>query len=388
MDPVSFAVEQHERAIQLREAGDFAAAERACAEAAQLFAQHEGESSPDLANALVEHARLLEVLDRLPEAAAAVERALVILHPLIDEPDREPIRSSAETEDSHDVDAEVLEELLRLTVRGEMVRAWIARGLGRLDEAEEGYRRVIDRVKTRLGPDDRMMIDALNGLGVVHKFQGRYDEAEPLYRHAFAILEATGDTEGEDAATLLHNLGGLAHSRGDFVAGEPLARRSVELREMLLGREHPSTAADRAAWGALLEGLGQLEAAERAYAEALTVFERRLGPESLEVAATLTSLGAVKQARGVFVDAEVAYRRALTIREGKLGPMHADVAMTLNNLAILLSERGSPEALGLATRAHSIFQAALGSAHPHTRAAAENVEFLRGRRAGGEETGA
>jgi tetratricopeptide (TPR) repeat protein len=373
VDPVALAVERHENAIQLREAGDFAAAEKSCKEAVNLFAEHEGEKSPDLANALVDYARILEVLDRLPEADDAIHRALAILGPWVD---------GAKGEDGVPLDPEILDEFVRLAIRARMVKAWIARGLGRLEEAEHGYREAIELTEAKLGRDDRMMVDALNGLGVVHKFQGRYDEAEPLYRRAFSILEIEGEVEGEDAATLFHNLGGLAHSRGDFAAGEPLARRSVELREALLGRQHPSTAADRAAWGALLEGLERFDEAEQAYTEALEVFEARLGMQSLEVAATLTSLGGVKHAKGDLTDAEAAYRRALAIREEVLGLTHSDIAMTLNNLAMLLSEKESSEALALATRAHGIFRATLGASHPHTLTAAENQAFLAGKSSG------
>jgi tetratricopeptide (TPR) repeat protein len=369
-DPSARAVELHERAIALRQAGEFVAAENRCREAVALFATVEGEESPNLANALVEHARLLELIDALPEASICIDRALAILQPLAQE-------SSADG---------VGEEITRLTVHAELVRASGRRTQGQLGEAEQICRRALRLAETRLGPDDLLVADVLNALGVVHKFQGRYDEAEPLYRRALALLEAQGDRQGDDVATLLHNLGGLAHARGDFAAGEPLARRAVELREMSLGRDHPVTAADRAAWGALLEGLGRPEEAERAYAQALAVFEARLGAKSLEVAAALTSLGAVRHARGAVAAAEHGYRRALAIREVTLGPMHFDVAMTLNNLAMLLAERGAAEATALATRAHAIFRSELGDTHPHTRAATDNLAALKAKFGGDKGT--
>src|SRR3569623_1794532 len=164
----------------------------------------------------------------------------------------------------------------------DLANALIAHGrlLDRLDrlsaaEAEALARRALARAEAAYPGGDHLVAEALNALGMIHKFQGRYAEAEPLYQRALALVPALGDVEAE--ATVLHNLGGLCHARGDFAAGEPPARRAVELREAHLGPEHPATAADREAWGALLEGLGRLEEAERAYTSSLATIEARLG---------------------------------------------------------------------------------------------------------------
>lgn len=359
-DPGEHAAQLHERAITLREAGAYREAEAVCREAVEIFRASEGSYSPNLANALVERARLLELLDRLAEAGPASEEALTILLPLLDDPSNEPA---------------VADELTRLTIRAEGVRASTLRARGALALAEDGYRRALVLAEARLPAGDPLIAETLNGLGVVHKFQGRYEEAEPLYRRALAIAESAGLTD--DAATLFHNLGGLAHSRGDFAAGEPLARRAVEMREAALGPNHPATAADRAAWGALLEGLGRGAEAEQANADALRVFEARLGPRSLEAASALTALGGVQHQRGALDDAERSYRRALAIRQSILDRQHFDLAMTENNLGMLLAERGAlDEARALLAHARDAFCDALGAEHPHTRTVAQNLSAL------------
>ena len=369
-DPGAHAAALHEQAIVLRAAGSFALAERACREAIAIFEVNEGPRSPNLANVLVEHARVLESLDQLSEGARAADRALHILRPLID------IGGVDRAEDAEpNLEPDVEEELVRLAIHAEATRASIIRAMGDLSQAEGGCRRAIALAEARLPPDDLLLATALNDLGVVHKFQGRYAEAEPLYRRALAIAQGAG--HDGDTATLLHNLGGLAHARGDFETGEPLARRAVELRTALLGPDHPDTAADRAAWGGLLEGLGRATDAERAYTEALAVFETRLGPRSLEAAAALTALAGVQSARGALDEAERSYRRALSIREEVLDRGHFDLGLTLNNLAMLLVDRNArAEAAVLLRRAHEILAAALGPQHPHTRAVTKNIAAL------------
>ena len=371
-DPAARAASLHEAAIALREAGRYAEGERRCRRAAELFEALEGAASPDLANALVEHGRLLDLLDRHTDAEAAFDRALGILRPFV-----EPAPGAAGAAAPGDeLDPDVRDELMRLHIRGEVGRASAVRARGRLDDAEAACRLALERAEAAWPAGDLLVAEALNALGVVHKFQGRFADAEPLYRRALALVEAGGG-DTEQAATLLHNLGGLYHARGDHAGGEPLARRSVELREVRLGRGHPAVAADREAWGALLQGLGRLADAERAYTAALATFESELGPDSLEASSSLAALGSVQHAQGRLDEALVSYRRARAIREARLDPLHYDLGLTLNNLAMLLEDRGERvEARALLTRALAIFTASLGPAHPHTEAVRNNIAAL------------
>lgn len=369
-DPGERAALLHEEAISLREAGRYGEAERACDEAVEIFEAVEGPRSPNLANALIERGRLLVLLDRHVEAEAACDRALSILRPLASDPAGEGGGSS-----EHDLDPVAMEELVRLSIHGELERATAVRARGRLDEAEAACRHALKRAEAALPPGDSLIAEALNALGVVHKFQGRLADAEPLYRRALALVAAGGNDEQE--ATLLHNLGGLCHARGDHAGGEPLARRSIELREARLGPDHPTTAADREAWGALLQGQGRFPEAERAYVTALRTFEAHQGPESLEAASSLAALGSVQHAQGRLDEALGSYRRALAIRRARLDPLHFDLALTLNNLAMLHDDRGEVgEARALLDQALAVFGASLGPDHPHTTAVRKNIAAL------------
>jgi tetratricopeptide (TPR) repeat protein len=369
------AARLHEAAIGLREGGRLAEALSSCVRAVELFEEAEGDDSPNLANALIEHGLILDGLDRHLEAEAAFDRALGILRLLLARAD-EPGAPQGPEEAA--IDRETLEDLTRLTIRASVARADVVRKRGHLDEAAVATRAALDEAERCLPPDDLLVAEALNALGVICKFAGRFDEAEPLYRRALAIVEAGGG--GPDhLATLLHNLGGLAHSRGDFATGEPLARRSIELRQAAWTALHPAVAADREAWGGLLEGLGRLPEAEQAYRESLQVFEATLGPESLEAASSLSALASVEHSLGRREDALANYRRALAIREAKLPPSHFDLGITLNNLGMLLGELGrGDDARAALRRAHAILEAGLGPEHPHTRAAAANCVAFSG----------
>jgi len=273
-------------------------------------------------------------------------------------------------------DPEVLDDLTRLGLRAELARMDVIRKRGRLEEAATLGEAAVRRAEAALPAGDLLIAEALNGLGVIYKFQCRFADAEGVYQRALRIVESS-ESGPDPLATLMHNLGGLAHSRGDFAAGEPLARRAVELREAAYGRGHPAVAADIEAWGALLEGLGQLPEAERAYREALATFEATLGPESLEAASSAAALASVHHSLGQRDEALAGYQRALAIRAAKLDPGHFDLGLTLNNMGMLLRELDRPaDARAALARALAIFESSLGPDHPHTRAAAANLAAL------------
>jgi len=361
------AARRHEEAIALRERGSYASAAEACDEAVGIFEELEGGDSPNLANALIERGRILDLMDRHAEAEAALERAVAILRPLI---------ASDQATDQDALPPEVLDDLTRLVLRAEAALTDVIRKRARLAEAATRAEALVRWADAALPAGDLLIAEALNGLGVIYKFQGRFADAEAVYQRALRIVEA-GDGGPDARATLMHNLGGLAHSRGDFAAGEALARSAVELRESLYGRRHPAVAADIEAWGALLEGLGRLPQAERAYAEALATFEATLGPDSLEAASSASALASVHQSLGRRDEALAGYERARAIREAKLGPLHFDLGLTLNNLGMLLQELDRPaDARAAIARALAIFEASLGPDHPHARATAANLAAL------------
>lgn len=369
-DLATRAVALHEEAIAARLGGRYQEGERACREAVAIFETVDGPASADLANALIEQGRLLDRLDRLQEAEVLLDRAIAILDALLNPPAQSPDDGAPEADA-----ALIRDELRRLLIGGELARVGVVRASGRLDEAEVLARQALAHAEAAFSDGDQLLAEALNALGMIHKFQGRYADAEPLYQRALALVATLDDDEAE--ATLLHNLGGLCHARGDFAAGEPSARRAVELREARLGPDHPATAADREAWGALLEGLGRLSEAEQAYTAALAAFEAHQGPDSLEAASSRAALGSVQHGQGRLDEALASYRRALGIREARLPPQHFDVALTMNNLAMLLHDRGAhEEARQLLGRALAIFTTALGPDHPHTQAVRKNAQAL------------
>ena len=218
-----------------------------------------------------------------------------------------------------------------------------------------------------------MHVEFLNGLGVTFKYSGRLDEAEDSYRRALPLTESDDSTR----ATLFHNLGGLAHARGDYVTAEPLAARSVEESASPCSaptiRPRPPTARpwrrSSMPWAAT--------ANEALLRDALTVFERTYGEAHADTAVSLNNLAAILQRRGQNDEAEQLYRRSLAGKETLLGVMHPELAATLNNLAVLARADGRYlEAERLYQRALSCMQGAVEPTHPNLASCRENYAAL------------
>src|SRR6185369_6162020 len=116
----------------------------------------EGGDSPNLANALIERGRILDLMDRHAEAEAALERAAEILRPLI--------ASDLDRDLDDAPDPAVLDDLTRLALRAEMARVDVIRKRGRLDEAAALSEAVVRRAEASLPAGDLLIAEALNVL--------------------------------------------------------------------------------------------------------------------------------------------------------------------------------------------------------------------------------
>ncbi|MBP0591372.1 tetratricopeptide repeat protein [Paraburkholderia sp. LEh10] len=204
---------------------------------------------------------------------------------------------------------------------------------GRLDEAERGYREVLEH--------DPHHVDALHLLGVVLSVRGVWIEAEALIRHAIALRES---------AHFLANLADLLMRRQRRQEAEAACRRAIEidagcglahfhLAEALAGRQQVREAESEYRRAIELEprllaarnNLGTLLMQENRQDDAIAIYHETLEIDGAYIHA-LYNLG-MAQLRSVrLAQAEAAFRRALGIQ-----PDHRDA---LHNLATTLKLAG------------------------------------------------
>ena len=281
---------------------------------------------------------------------------------------------------------------------------------GRLTEAEQAYRAILDEEPGHVG--------SLHHLGVLRGQQGRFDEAIVLLRHAIAHDPTLAEAHNH-AGLVLHSMqrhaeaiasfdralaldGGYAeahYNRGAALQALRLHDGAIASYEAALEIE-PEIAAVRYSLGTALQALGRHEAAIAQYEQALAT-----DPDYLRAR---TALGMALQTVGRHDAAIAHYERALAADPGladvhdRLGSalqllgrhdaaiachekalaLDPDNADAHNNLGLALYAAGRPvEAIGhyeraLATRpgfasAHNNFGLALQALNRHDEAIAQ-----------------
>ncbi|MFO1141198.1 MAG: tetratricopeptide repeat protein [Amaricoccus sp.] len=206
---------------------------------------------------------------------------------------------------------------------------------------------------------------ALNEHALTLDALGRYAEAETLYRRAIDIAATNPAVPLSDAASWLNNLANLCRTTGRTYEAESLFRASLERTLELLGPDHPAYATRLSNLAGVLRTTGRGAEAETLYREALTIDGKALGEAHPDYATDLNNLAGLLCAMERFEEAAPLYRQALAIDERTLGPRHPLYAIDLNNYARLLVALGRfAEAEPLYSKALEIFERSMGSDHP------------------------
>jgi tetratricopeptide (TPR) repeat protein len=220
-----------------------------------------------------------------------------------------------------------------------------ARAGGQLDEAEDWYRRSLV-ISEELG-DRPGMASTYHQLGITAQDRGRLDEAEDWYIRSLTISEELGDRPG--MASIYHLLGITAWARGQLDEAEDWYRRSLVISEELGDR--PLMASTYHQLGITAQNRGRLDEAEDWYRRSLTMEE---GGDRPGTASTYHQLGMIAQDRGRLDEAGDWYRRSLTIEEG-LGD-HPGMALTYGQLGLLAEAQDRPrQALEWIVRCVTLF---------------------------------
>ncbi len=248
-------------------------------------------------------------------------------------------------------------------------------GMGRDDEAEQLYKRVLAVMEKTGAINSADMAPELTNLAAIYERQSRYAEAEPLFKRALALREKARPPGHPDIGQSLNNLATLYEKQDRHGDSEPLFKRALAIYQKIPGAER--------AIATLLNNLGQVYKAEGRYADAepvikqsLAIREKVLGRDHIDVARSLNNLGDLYQRQDRLAEAQPIYERALAIRERTVGPDHPDNAISANNLASLYQAEGrTADALPLVERLMTFGRAQVRAALP-VLLAASNKQLM------------
>ena len=159
----------------------------------------------------------------------------------------------------------------------------------------------------------------------------------------------------DKAAAAEHNKNGIAlHKQGKLAEAAEEYRSAIKLDDNLTSAHYNL--------GALLYGMGRLKEAELQYRKVI-----KLDPKFVAVH---NSLGAVLYGQNNLDEAEHHFRKAVEL--------NTQDGLAHNNLGQVLADTGRvKEAEMMFTKAFEIYTNSLGSEHPTTKEALENIEKLK-----------
>jgi tetratricopeptide (TPR) repeat protein len=242
------------------------------------------------------------------------------------------------------------------------------RAAGQPDQAAQSYRQMLTWLEGQ--PETESIRGniavAYHMLGYTARDRGRLDEADDWYRKSLAIEEELDNRTG--MAGIYHQLGMTAQDRGRLDEADDWYRKALAIEEELGDR--PNMANTYHQLGITAQLRGRLDEADGWYRRTIQIREE-LGLRAL-LAGDYHQLGTTAQDRGRLNEAEDWYRKSLTIKE-ELGN-RPGMALTYGQLGLLAEDRQQPrQALEWTVRCVTLFDQ---FPHPATGPGPEHLARL------------
>lgn len=332
-------------------------------------------------------ARLYNSLGQIPEAHAAVERALSLrrsaggqdglaiastLSQLADALLR--LGRNAEADSAAREALAIQERILGMVdpaIAGTIHQIGnVAIHLGDLESAELHHRRGLNLRLRGLGPNDSLTATSHLLVGSTLRRRGLSTEAEQEYRQAAIVYErALGSGHPYVGDALIHVAYLLSGDRARSREAEPLYRRALEIRSRAFGEAHPLVAATLSDIADFHSGQGNHSAAVSLAREYLRRIHRAGAPDHPMVPTATNHVASILYDAGELAEAETLFRTAIALERRLRGDDHPNVAGHEMGLARLLIDRGDYAAAEIMLRdAVRIREGAAGPDSPNAAA--------------------
>lgn len=203
-----------------------------------------------------------------------------------------------------------------------------------------------------LGAEHTLTLRSMNGLASGYRAAGRLADATPLWE---AALAASRKRLGPDHADTLLAMGNLAFGyEGSGRGDEALAlwREALAGCQKSLGPDHPQTLSAMNNLAGGLAAAGHADEAFSLWETAVAGMRQRLGADHPTTLMTLQNLAAARWRAGQLELSVPLFEEALRLRTARLGPDHPDTLRTAGNLGVNYKDAGRlDEAIPLLERA-------------------------------------
>ena len=170
--------------------------------------------------------------------------------------------------------------------------------LERFDEAEELFKKAIDK-RAYMPPSGRhLILNAMNGLAVVHTKREKFDEAESLFKQVWEERKLALGHDHPRTLETINDLGVLCRKQERYDEAESLLDRALEGRQRKLGDDHPAALQTKHELGLLYLAQSQYDKAETELLKAYQGRSKRLRSGHPHTIETIKQLVRLYQAWG------------------------------------------------------------------------------------------
>ena len=247
--------------------------------------------------------------------------------------------------------------------------------------AEAHFRDVFAARQWTLGPHHPDTLATRFSIAQEMAARGDHAGAEALFRDVFAVRQRTLGRDHPDTLATRFSIAQEMAAGGDHAGAEALFRDVFAVRQRTLGPHHPDTLATWFSIAQEMAARGDHAGAEAQFRDLLPHLRRRLGPDHPDTLATRFSIAREMAARGDHAGAEDEFRDVLPHLERRLGPDHPVTLVLWFSIAREMAARG--DHAGAEDEFRDLLphlERRLGPDHPDTLAAAEWMDYVRGKR--------
>ena len=237
--------------------------------------------------------------------------------------------------------------------------------IGRSTTAAPLMQRTREEYHRRFGLDHPGLLAAMGDQALALYEAGKLDEAEELYK---TIINPMMDKKDPASAQVVNNYALLLTDRNDLERAEKMHRWVWEVERSIHDDDHPIVLSTLNNIGRVLNSQGKFTEAEDIFRKVLDARVKHFGHDNYHTLRSYFNLASVLFNQGRLNDAEASCRRLLEAQQRVLG-LHRDVIGTMRMLAIvLICKKNVAEGKAIRQRAFEASEKLLGTEHPLTRA--------------------
>ncbi|MGV0816066.1 tetratricopeptide repeat protein [Mycolicibacterium boenickei] len=236
---------------------------------------------------------------------------------------------------------------------------------GRIEDAVQQAKQVIDSAEREFGQDSSNFVSALLTAAAAAEVAGNFGVASSYAERAARVAAPWTHFDDPDLVSLWAEVetrcAALESTLGEYEPAETRLAAALVAASRVLPADAPCIIDIHNMRGVTAKYAGRFDEAEIHYRQVQRYLDVEPIGDPIGLAGLLHNLGGLDHSRGRFADGLVHAERGLRLRIATVGDRHPDVGRDLNAIGALHHDAGDmPAAMGAYRRALRIFEPALG----------------------------